>query len=374
MVRGNGLRTVKVMTLFLSLFVILSTSVSAGSEKSQQGTPEDVHIQISSELVQPISIKQSPAPTSNISDTNFDKVIPTDEKQIPVNAPAFSIQSNFNVNGSIMDFNESLVASDTDDMWFFNVATDRTMLFKLLSTNTNYIAQLYIVDWSTGQATPTNVGVYAGGQLTLGQLPAGDYLIRVYSAGTVGDTYTLRMNATNPSNPSSILSATSTLRNVVASYSNGDIYANGSYVANTQGYNANLEWEREFYFSWGNGYNSRTHSIFNVKVRSVSAPVSYSSSYASSNNALLIYLDKGTSFMHHASYYQSGPNHVYESSFEDVTGRITPRYLDQQDFDYWGDHILVYDLNTNRAIDFYSVLNFYYGTGVEAAPVVYYLN
>ncbi|MNP63049.1 hypothetical protein D3C76_1583960 [compost metagenome] len=78
--------------------------------------------------------------------------------------------------------------------------------------------------------------------------------------------------------------------------------------------------------------------------------------------------------MHHAAYYQSGPDHVYESSFDDISGRLTPRYLDQEDFDNWGDHILVYDLNTNKAIDFYSVLNFYYGAGIEANPVVNFLN
>ncbi|EPX60302.1 hypothetical protein D187_002388 [Cystobacter fuscus DSM 2262] len=40
----------------------------------------------------------------------------------------------------------------------------------------------------------------------------------------------------------------------------------------------------------------------------------------------------------------------------------------------WGDQILIYDLNTGKPIDFFSVLNFYYASGVEAVPTITWLN
>lgn len=137
----------------------------------------------------------------------------------------------------------------------------------------------------------------------------------------------------------------------------------GKYVLNTNESNPHLDWERNYYFSSGGGYSQRKHSISNVKVKSISRPVSYTSSYASSDNAIMIYLNPGTSFTYHESQYQSGTNPYYHSSFIDILGKNTPRKIDSDDFNY-GDHILILNLNTGQPIDFYSVLNFYYGAGV----------
>ena len=56
-----------------------------------------------------------------------------------------------------------------------------------------------------------------------------------------------------------------------------------------------------------------------------------------------------------------------------ILGKTTPRQIDTDDFNY-GDHILIFDLNTGQPIDFYSVLNFYYGAGIETLPIINYLN
>lgn len=303
----------------------------------------------------------------------FDSLDVDKEAAIAVEAPIVT-NAVYELDGALMNFTETLQPEDPEDMFFFSVDSDRSMILKLLSGNADYLAQLYIVDWSTGDAYPTSVGAYAQTQITLKNLPAGDYLFRVYSEGSVGNAYNLRLNATNPANFQNFTSISDSLKYVVASYANGDLYASGTYIGNTLNHNSNMDWTREFYFSWGNGYNSRTHKVSNVKIGSISAPVSYSSAYASSNNAILIYLGVDSSFMYHESYYQSGPNHVYESSFYDTLGKLTPRSLDAEDINSFGPHLLVYDLNTQKAIDFYSVLNYYYAAGIESPPTVQALN
>ncbi|TCL48001.1 hypothetical protein EDD69_1106 [Thermolongibacillus altinsuensis] len=114
------------------------------------------------------------------------------------------------------------------------------------------------------------------------------------------------------------------------------------------------------------------HSLSDIKISAVSEPITYSSSYASSDFAIMVYLDVGTLFTYHESQYQSDPTPYYYSSFVDTLGKETPRRLEADDFNY-GDHILIVDLTTGKSIDFLSVLNFYYASGVEPLPSIDYL-
>lgn len=373
MLKGKS-RSGKVLTMLVSLLVVFGMFSSAVSATASDEEKELSQADLEAFNVSALEIPGAPSLGTLDADVKiFEGIDPDKKAGIAVERPIVT-NAVYEVDGSLMNFTDSLQADDPDDYWFFSVNTDRSMVLKLLSGNSDYLAQLYIVDWSTGQAYPTSVGAYAQTQIALKNLPAGDYLFRVYSEGSVGDAYTLRMNAANPADYSSLTSISDSLKYVVAAYANGDIYSSGVLVGNTQGNNTHLDWKREYYFSWGSGYSSRTHEISNVKIASVSAPVSYTSSYASSSNAILIYLDTDTLFMYHQSYYQSGPDHIYESSFDDTLGKRTPRYLDDEDIDSYGPHILVYDLNTQKAIDFYSVLNFYYAAEIEPDPTVRALN
>ncbi|GAB7387165.1 hypothetical protein BSNK01_10010 [Bacillaceae bacterium] len=51
----------------------------------------------------------------------------------------------------------------------------------------------------------------------------------------------------------------------------------------------------------------------------------------------------------------------------------TPRRLEADDYND-GEHILIVDLTTGKPIDFFSVLNFYYASGVEPLPSINYLD
>ncbi|MEG1416093.1 MAG: hypothetical protein RSC49_05740, partial [Clostridium sp.] len=252
----------------------------------------------------------------------------------------------------------------------------RTMVMNMTSTNPNYVAQLGIVDWQNGTFTGTNVYVFSGQEIKLNNLPAGSYGIRIFSNNnTVGQSYTIRMNALNPGGDgSTIIQKSSSLRYIVMQYINKDIFANGKFVANLSRSNPELKWTREFYFPTGGGYTSRKHDIDEARVKSVSAPVSYKSSYASSNNAILVYLERDTLFTYFESAYQSGVSTAYYNSFIDTLGKKTPRRLDVDDMTNNGDHILVVDLDSGKPIDFFSVLNYYYASGVEPIPTINFLN
>lgn len=281
--------------------------------------------------------------------------------------------SLYEVDGLILNTTDSLTVADSTDLFFFSPTSNKTLLTQFSSVNSDYELELCIVDWDNMLLYNTGIVREEDQLLLLTDLPAGDYALEMRSKGSLGDNYNLKMNASNPSNFTEVLTLTNTYNQFVAKYADGSIYANGKYVLNMNGSNTHLDWERNYYFPSGGGYRQRKHSISNVNIKSISRPISYSSSYASSNNAIMIYLNTGTSFMYHESQYQSGTNPYYHSSFVDILGKTTPRQIDADDFNY-GDHILIFNLNTGQPIDFYSVLNFYYGAGIEALPTVSFLN
>lgn len=268
----------------------------------------------------------------------------------------------------------TLTESNNMDIYFFSV-TDSTkfLLAQLKSSNTNYVAQLYVVDSATGDATATNIYGFSGDLIQLNGLPTGEYAFIIFSnTSTYGQDYTLNINAQNPAaNIAKVYYLATDLSIFMYETESGDIYGNGSLIYNTSTNTGNnLRWQRVDEVSWGSGYEQRTHSVFNVKVKSISTPVSYSSNKASSDCAVLLYCDEGTSFSYLHTYYQSGVDHIYESTTTDTTGRTTPRELDSLDFVEGNQHILVYDMNTGSVIDFYSTLNIFYAGGYEPQPKI----
>lgn len=302
--------------------------------------------------------------------------INTDRREgIKISKPKVSIKSNFNLTGDLLSYSDSLTTADPTDFYFFTVPDTRNIIFMLQSTNANYRVDLYFIDWSTSTAYPTGLGCTSGNYAYANNLTAGDWGLRVTSSGTVGNTYNIYMNATGPGG-ATLESASNHLQSVVWGYANGDLYLNNNYIANTtQATNTNphLDWTREFYFSSGGSYQSRTHDIADTRVSYITTRINYSSNYASSNDAVLIILKDETLFTYHESQYTSGNPPYHYSSFVDTTGRTTPRRLDF--IDMAGDpDILVYDLNTNEVIDFVSNLNYYYAQGIEPWPTITYYN
>jgi hypothetical protein len=259
---------------------------------------------------------------------------------------------------------------------FFSVTKDTFMFSKLVTVNRDYKLKLYKIDDLTGNAVPTNASDDPNLTLAINPLQAGNYLFLISSAGTVGDPYTLQINATNPAGEfDSINRISSTLQQLVISYKNNEVYANGTYVFSWDPSvsNSHLNWTRDFNVDIDGVIQTKKMSLGNVKVRTFSGPVTYTSKYASSDNALLLYLDAGTAYTYFESLYNSVTGD-YSSSFKDPTGKDTPRLLDETDLAS-GDQIIVFDLNTGKTIDFLSNLNYFYNENSadkETLPTIIY--
>lgn len=358
-------------------FTLISGSWSgtAGAESAEtnEGSPKPVQFEL------PNNVSKLELPEGSFSTKGFAR-----GKKIEVDRPEISILSNFNVTGDRISFSDSLTAVDPADFWFFSVPTDRTILTQLRSANANYRVDLYSIDWNTGTATPTPFWGKAGEIRFATDLAAGDWGLRVTSTGSVGDSYSIHANMANlsvvpdPSNPANTAKLTSYSENLISAvmeYPNGDITVNGEKIGNTSAVsniNAHLTWAREYTFTSGGAHSSINHDIDDVRIKSVTIPLKYTSQYAQSDNAVFITLDKETLFTSFRSNFVSGVPTSSWSTFEDVQGRTTPRRLDE--IDMLGDpDLLVYDLDKKKVIDFASSLNYWYAKGIETFPsVVYY--
>jgi hypothetical protein len=278
-------------------------------------------------------------------------------------------RANFNVSEAYFYTTQQLTSTNLDDMLFFTTTQTRAVAFRINSTNNAYRMSLYQVDWSTGNAYATGVEISPNNDALLGSLPIGDWMWRIYSTGAVGSSYAAMMNGTNPSYTTrGIVQATADYEYVSIAHDDGEVYQNGTYLYNLDIANDELLWEREFYFSSGSGYTSRTQRISQTRITGNTTPCSYTSSYASSNNAVLLFVGANTYWHYFESQYVSGG--PYYSSFDDTVGKTTPRRIDSDDVENWGPHYAVLDLDSGEIIDFFSILNFYYGAGIESIPTV----
>lgn len=377
----------KILTITMVLTMCLITpyeALAAESEQSQEVSYREEIGEANFSILDLGSTSESSDESLDIGNINEVSTLEIDESKETLDISArlrqrgawlFENNPNIGVNGQ-------LTSANTMDIYFFSITGgNKFMLAMLLSNNSNYVAQLYMVDNATGDATPTNIYGFAGSLIGLNGLPNGDYAMVIFSTGSVGNNYTFNMNATNPAgNIKNQICLTSDLSVFAYENTSGDVYGNGTYVYNTvTKTGANFDWQRVFDRSWTeNGYGvyeSRTHHVWNVKINSVNNNVyKYISTNASSDAVMLIHCDIGTFFSYLYTYrhlnYELPPELRFISSVYDTYGKQTPRQLEASDM--IDDHILVFDLYTGKVIDFYSPLNLYYYLGAESATIIPY--
>ena len=267
-----------------------------------------------------------------------------------------------------------LTTADNMEMHFFSTTQNALLFLGLTSENANYYTQLYIVDFSTGNAAPANVSVSAGNATAINGVPQGDYMFVVASAdGSVGQSYEMMVNAQNPAGDiRKIEYLGPTLENAMIVYTDGNLYANGKYAFNYDNPDvSNLGWSRVFQLNYPEGgYHARTHEISDVKIKEIKLePISYDSNYAKSTFAIQIYLAPGTLFKYcDTNYGNGGP---FSIDFIDTIGQQTPRRLDEGDTTLY-NCILIYSLNEMKPIDLYGGLNWYYYHKIESAVRTFY--
>ncbi len=279
-----------------------------------------------------------------------------------------STQANENTGNSAFALSNNPVAniagtltSDTPEhFYFFSITeTSRFYLAKINSDNSNYTATLYLYNKDSDEASPTKLSGTSGQLMPFNGLPVHDYILKISSTNnTYGQSYTLDINASNPSSDiTKVHFLSDDLYAFVFETHSGDIYSNGHLLYNTATHNSpDLKWEKVNEFRWGSGYEQHTYSIFNVKVKKIGTLMHYSNKNISADYVIPIYCDIDTAFTDFYSYYQSGVNPVFKRSGIDETGRNTPRKLDSDDFEHGHEHVLIYDVTTSTVIDFLSVL------------------
>lgn len=268
----------------------------------------------------------------------------------------------------------TLSADNIYDIALFSITSSKNMVLRFDSEDTNYVATLCFADMTAGTLTITNFSV-AANAVKVVEIPAGDYAFYIHSLEhSVDNTYSFYINATNPSGAiKNVRECSDDLQYVAFEYNNGDIYSNGKYALSSNyigKVTSEFNWERKFDNSTGNGYRHIGMEVYNVIPAEILGPTYYSSSYASSDNVMLINCGIGTYWAFDQSYRMNN-EYIIPFTMVDVFDRKTPRPLDESDSngeysDFY--HYLVYDINTGKVIDFFSPLNYYYATNAEGWP------
>lgn len=256
----------------------------------------------------------------------------------------------------------------------FSINNSKVMFSKFESSNAKYAFALYSVaaDGTLKQET----AFYGPNSEIKLVLSAGNYAFVIINTGTTYDNeYILRVNTSTPGNDvtgANVYKIYENYKSIIALVtSNGvtKVYCNGKFITNIPD-TTNLNWNRVLDLKYGSGsWNYNKHEIYNAKVNDISFPGTFTSNYVNSNNAVVIFLGAGTGYMYNESKYSeiSGDRVLH---FKDPFRNETPRNLNSFDiatYQCW----LIYDLDQQKSIDFWSSLNWYYATGTEKAAFVY---
>lgn len=266
-------------------------------------------------------------------------------------------------SGGYLHKTETLTEEDIDDYYFFSVTSTKFLSFKINSPNADYHVELGLMDWDEGMYYATTIkGNTAAGSVWVQDVPSGDYALHIYSDGTVGDSYTVAANTLCPSNVTGVYYESDDLSTIVTRVGTSTIYQNNMNVSNQL--NSVLNKPVAFFMedSWPvypSGTEYYTHDIDDGKIKSVSTG-SFYSNMRSIKNALWVKLDVGTLW----TYTHSIVNNGSTLSFIDLAGRKTPRRFDSWDVGgEFGDHYLIYDMDTGKYVDFYSLHNVFFASG-----------
>ena len=156
----------------------------------------------------------------------------------------------------------------------------------------------------------------------------------------------------------------SDLSKQVVELKTGILYLNDMNLTNSINNVQNTEVEFSMEDSWPvypSGREYYVHDISDGKIKNIYLGEYYTNEI-SVKNALWIKLDKGTLW----TYTHSIVNNSSSLSFYDITGQKTPRRFNDLDVNgEWGDHYLIYDLDKQQYVDFFSIYNIFFSSGAQ---------
>lgn len=361
------------LSMALSLAMLLGLSVSASAYAAEQSG------------ITPLNADELAGSVVDLGESNYDAldtfsmndadVIGISDAEFGVMAVAEDELTPLFADLGTQPCNSFTVTLNENQAHFlkFQVTKSQTMFSKFTTGNSNYGFALYLLN-AEGQFVRATEFYAPGSNIDI-LLPAGIYAFGIFNfGGTFGSQYTIAVNTSTPGDGvtgAALYKANQYYSHVVTLVEQDGkklFYCDGKLVTDLDD-TSKLKWERVLDLSWSGGYNYNKHSISDVKFTDISLPGVYKSDYVNSDNAVIIYLDVGTSYMYNESKrnWDTG-YHLFH--FLDPFGNETPRRLNELDIDEY-QCWLIFDLDKGESIDFCSALNWYYATGTETASFGY---
>jgi len=268
------------------------------------------------------------------------------------------------------------LTDDEKEMYHRFTLSSRQMIFAELKTNNvNYRMELVKFDPSTNVEipfSPAKIVLPNQTQLDkimIGAFDAGDYAWKVSSVGTVGDSYTILMNAT----------LTGAFENTIAWHRLSSDYKKIIHLGHdnhiyTNGKRHNINYSN-YSFSrsrtWPTYPTGYMHWEISVKVNEVQNESYHSigrfSYYETGSNFVrrdfenCLFIEVGIGTRIDMFFQDTTVNPPIRMNFTDGFGRLTPRPLDSSDFINRRPNYLVYNLDTDSLVTFYSESNTEWG-------------
>lgn len=379
-----------ISVFLIALFVFSSTTISFAAQEEQiipQSLEKEIiqsnigNIPDANESIQEIEL----IPTGDVVqiDDNFQNI-----RYIGETSP-YAIGELQYAMGTVVD---TIEANDSLDVICFNVSEKRYFQMNFRANSLDYRVYIGKLNFDTMEIT-TMTGALTPGSVISTQLPTlapnECYTFLVTSIAEFEQMYQIDYNFTTPVSYGTKIgcSGINSTYMTVVNYETGNIYVDGQLKLTMSNNNPLFEYSDDYSFYWPGGYKKCSVSITDTILAPISTtdsgnlagnvvgPYNYSSQgiYSSpsvSSAVIFIPVYRNSLIKVFRSIYQSGVNTVYDSTFEDHLGKRTPRRLDASDIPNYSNHYLVYDLKTDKVIDWYSVYNGIYIYGYEEEPLI----
>ncbi|HBH95877.1 MAG TPA: hypothetical protein DDX91_08985 [Ruminococcaceae bacterium] len=257
--------------------------------------------------------------------------------------------------GAAFDKIDALSSDDAIDFYSFSVSSPRSVVFRFLSGNSNYTANLGALDTSNGNVTLSNLWLSPNDVKWSSELPAGNYCWVILSKSNTytADKYRISMNALNTSGATQHIVSSATL--AYSTFAYDDVFLmNGKNIAETAVKVASEISKFEDRLEGPSPTNTVATVTVNTDPKYICDSLFYGS-YESTNP----YLNLKTGMGHSTANAIFIPIDGSSMSCTYSTKYVPTELLVQQ-----AVGILVYDLESNKIIDFMSPLNIFYANTI----------
>lgn len=256
------------------------------------------------------------------------------------------------VVGTVFDKYGALSSDDAIDFYPFSLSSSRSVIFRFLSTDSNYMANLASYTPSDGNVTLSNFWLNPGDVKWSSNLAKGNYCWVILSNTNTYTTgqYRMSMNAYNASGATAHIATSADFSYSTFKYSGGTLLMNGTNIRTK--YNNFIETMDEFQDRYEGALP--THVVATVKVatsKKYICDTPFYGSYTSTNP--------------HTNPINGLGHSTEHAIFIPIEGNVfactySTQYVPTQFVSDTANGILVYDLISGEVIDYMSSSNIFY--------------